>query len=186
MTDIVLASASPRRRELLSYLEIPFIVHPSSFEENFSKDEQPEVAVTRLALAKAKDVAVLYPDKIVIGCDTIVVANSILGKPKDTEEAAEMLRRLSGQTHAVYTGVALVKGERKHCFYERVDVTFWSLTEEQIQHYIASGDPFDKAGSYGIQTGGALFVKKIDGDYYAVVGLPISRLARELKQFQSL
>ena len=119
-----------------------------------------------------------------LGADTIVTYESrILGKPSSEAEAKEMLQLLSGKTHEVYTGVAIIaKGQNSH-FYERTEVTFWELTEEEIDTYIASKEPLDKAGSYGIQGKGSIFVQHIQGDYYSVVGLPISRLVRELKQF---
>jgi len=183
MSHIILASASPRRKELLSYLNLPFTVHPSSFEEIYSPTDDPEKVVSLLAEGKAKDVSIQFPHSIVIGSDTVVVAHEILGKPRNEAEAADMLKKLSGKTHSVLTAVSIMKGEQKETFIEKVDVTFWSLSSKEIDAYIQSGDPYDKAGGYGIQTGGALFVRQISGDYYAVVGLPISRLQRELKAF---
>ncbi|MEW9500574.1 Maf family protein [Jeotgalibacillus marinus] len=183
MTEIILASASPRRKELLSFLNLPFSIYPSTLEETFLPNEDPVKVVTELAKRKAENVASSFPHSLVIGCDTIVVCDEILGKPRNEEEAAFMLHKLSGRTHSVYTAVSLIKESRSTLFVERVAVTFWSLSEKDIQTYIASNDPFDKAGGYGIQSGGALFVKKIDGDYYAVMGLPIARLHREMNAF---
>lgn len=180
MTEIILASASPRRKELLSYLNLPFKVHPSSFEELFSPADDPEQVALRLAKGKAAEVAQHYPDAAVIGCDTIVVGDQILGKPRNEKEASWMLNQLSGKTHTVWTGVAILYGAKTVEFVEKTDVAFWPLTQKDIQDYIKSGDCFDKAGGYGIQSGGALFVRKINGDYYSVVGLPVARLKREI------
>ncbi|TDL34408.1 septum formation inhibitor Maf [Jeotgalibacillus sp. S-D1] len=186
MTEIILASASPRRKELLSYLNLPFKVQPSSFEELFSPADVPEEVVLRLAKGKAADVAQQYPDAAVIGCDTIVVCEQILGKPRNEKEAELMLNQLSDRTHTVWTGVSILYGKKRVEFVERTEVTFWPLTQKDIQAYIKSGDCFDKAGAYGIQSGGALFVRKIHGDYYSVVGLPVARLKREIAPLLSI
>lgn len=183
--EIILASQSPRRKELMSLLPYPFKIHPSTFDESTITDPDPETAVIKIAEGKAAEVAAEFPESIVIGSDTIVYQNKILGKPKSAEEAEEMLRSLSGRTHTVYTGVTLIKGEKVISFVEKTDVTFWPLSEKEISSYISTDDPYDKAGAYGIQSGGALFVKEIKGDYYAVVGLPVARLKRELQSFLS-
>ncbi|MDG5470951.1 Maf family protein [Jeotgalibacillus sp. ET6] len=183
MSQIILASSSPRRKELLSYLPFTFSVHPSSYEETFSPDEDPEKTVLRLAKGKAEEVASRFPQSVVIGCDTIVAGEKILGKPRDEKEAVSMLEELSGNTHTVWTGVSIVSPLRKAEFAERVDVTFWPLSKEEITAYAKTTDPYDKAGGYGIQSGGALFVKHINGDYYTVMGLPVSRLHREIAVF---
>ncbi|WP_404404121.1 Maf family protein [Jeotgalibacillus malaysiensis] len=183
--EIILASQSPRRKELMSLLPYPFKIHPSEFDESTITDPDPETAVLKIAEGKAAEVAAKFPETIVIGSDTIVYLNKILGKPKSAEEAAEMLRSLSGRTHTVYTGVTLMKGENVSSFIEKTDVTFWPLSDKEISSYISTDDPYDKAGAYGIQSGGALFVKEIKGDYYAVVGLPAARLKRELQSFLS-
>ncbi|WP_227396737.1 Maf family protein [Jeotgalibacillus aurantiacus] len=180
---IILASQSPRRKELMQHLNLPFTVIPSSFDESSVLEASPKQTVETLAEEKARAVAANYPEHIVIGCDTVVYDQKILGKPADQNQAREMLRSLSGNTHTVYTGVSIHKGSNVKTFTEAVDVTFWPLSDQEIEDYILTSDPYDKAGAYGIQTGGSLFVKKIDGDYYAVVGLPISRLKRELKPF---
>ncbi|WP_424955129.1 Maf family protein [Jeotgalibacillus salarius] len=178
--DIILASQSPRRKELMAMLPYPFLIHPSEFDESTIKEKDPEKAVLKIAEGKAADVAEKFPESVVIGSDTIVFQQQILGKPKTAEEAAEMLRSLSGQTHTVYTGVVLMKDGIATSFAEKTSVTFWPLSEKEISDYAATEDPYDKAGAYGIQSGGALFVKEITGDYYAVVGLPLARLKREL------
>lgn len=183
---LILASQSPRRKELMQLLQYPFDIVPSDFDEASIAAETPTDYVQTLALEKAKTVqkTMQENDVIVIGADTIVVQhNRIFGKPKDAQEVVAMLRQLSGDTHHVYTAVALVTNESIHTFYEKTDVTFYSLMDEEIQAYIKTKEPFDKAGSYGIQGYGALFVEKIHGDYFNVVGLPIARLKRELRPF---
>ncbi|MBM7701363.1 Maf family protein [Metabacillus iocasae] len=181
--SLILASGSPRRKELLEQVNVPFTVHVSKVEEVIDPSHTPSEAVMSLALQKAKDVAESYSDALVLGADTVVVQhNSILGKPKDEQQAKEMLRMLSGQTHQVLTGVALVQNEQIITFYEQTDVTFYPLKEEEIARYVQSGEPMDKAGSYGIQGLGAIFVKEIKGDYFSVVGLPLSRTVRELEK----
>lgn len=183
----ILASASPRRKELLSRTGIEYTVIPSDVEEKITKTEPCEV-VMELALLKASDVFDKHADDdtMVIGSDTIVVyKDEILGKPEDDDDARDMLSMLSDRTHQVYTGIALVSmenGDKKiKTFYECTDVTFYPITREDIDKYVASGDPLDKAGSYGIQTDFAIHIKEIHGDYNNVVGLPIGRLYQELK-----
>lgn len=190
---IVLASQSPRRRELLGRLHIPFTVLPAKGEEKI-QDGSPENVVMDLARQKAAEVYALKQDDsgrekplFIIGADTIVVYdNQILGKPRDREHAYETLRMLSGSTHQVYTGVCLIRGGAMseavdHCFYVKTDVSFVPLTDEEIWDYIDSGDSFDKAGGYGIQGDFAVYVKGIHGDYNNVVGLPVARLYQEMK-----
>ncbi|MFD3449555.1 Maf family protein [Microbacteriaceae bacterium 4G12] len=185
MRHLILASGSPRRKELLEHLQMPFSIVTSQVEEVVDPKLTPSEVVMSLALQKAADVAKEYSDHIVLGADTIVTYNSlILGKPTNKEEAVHMLRMLSGNTHEVFTGVAFVLGEQVHTFYERTEVTFWELTDDEIRAYVETGEPLDKAGSYGIQGLGAVLVKRISGDYYSVVGLPISRVVRELKTFR--
>ena len=141
-------------------------------------------AAQYLARKKALAVANEYPNDIVLGSDTtVVLENAIFGKPKTPEHAAEMLRQLSGKTHTVITGVALAQGERVSSFQTETAVTFYPLTEEQIQAYLATGEPMDKAGSYGIQGYGALLVQNINGDFYSVMGLPVAETARALQRF---
>lgn len=185
MKKLILASSSPRRKELLSYANIPFEIVVSEVEEHFDEKEEPHKIVQALALQKAEAVAKsLGNETIVLGADTIVtINNQILGKPKDENDARKMLRELSGKEHAVYTGVAIVSGAESITFFEETKVQFWELTDQEIEEYIKRGEPFDKAGAYGIQNLGSILVKRIDGDYFNVVGLPISRTVRELKKF---
>ncbi|WP_042345589.1 Maf family protein [Bacillus massiliigorillae] len=185
MKNLILASASPRRHELLSLLEIPFKTFSSDIDETISPNTAPEEAVQQLALKKAQAAIETHPNSIIIGCDTIVVHNgNILGKPADKADAFHVLSQLSNHTHTVYTGVSIISEDVNKVFYEKTEVTFWELSDQDIEAYIDSGEPMDKAGSYGIQGKAALFVKEIHGDYYSVVGLPISRLARELSFFR--
>ncbi|WP_078413922.1 Maf family protein [Priestia abyssalis] len=181
--QLVLASGSPRRKQLLEQLHLSFTVHVSSVEEIFDANQSPYDIVMSLALQKANDVAAHYPDAYVLGSDTVVVYDgNILGKPSDENEAVNMLQMLSGSTHEVVTGVAIVHKGKAISFYEKADVTFWELTKEEIMDYVKSGEPMDKAGSYGIQGLGASLVQKMEGDYYSVVGLPLSKTIRELKK----
>lgn len=190
MSKIILASASPRRKELLAKAEISFTVIPAAGEEKRTS-EDPGEAVQQLARDKAEWVAQSMAEceegTLVIGSDTIVVfENRILGKPKDRRDAAETLEKLQGNTHQVYTGVTVL--ERKagkwveHTFFESTDVTFYPVSREEIQDYIATGEPMDKAGSYGIQGLFGIYVKGICGDYNNVVGLPVARLFHEMKK----
>jgi len=185
MQNLILASSSPRRKELLSILQIPFEVKVSDVEESFDPGQEPHEIVMNLADRKAKHVSKKYPQAIVIGADTIVVARGeVLGKPSTPNEAYDMLKKLSGSTHTVLTGVSIVSTARTTTFYEKTEVVFWELTDDDIHSYISTGEPFDKAGSYGIQGYGSTLVSRIEGDYFTVVGLPISRLVRELKPFK--
>ena len=190
MSKIILASASPRRKELLAKAGISFTVIPAAGEEKRTS-EDPGEAVQQLARDKAEWVAQSLAEceegTLVIGSDTIVVfENRILGKPKDRRDAAETLEKLQGNTHQVYTGVTVL--ERKagkwveHTFFESTDVTFYPVSREEIQDYIATGEPMDKAGSYGIQGLFGIYVKGICGDYNNVVGLPVARLLHEMKK----
>ncbi|WP_102345405.1 Maf family protein [Bacillus sp. Marseille-P3661] len=187
MKKLILASGSPRRKELLEKANIPFEIIISKVDETFDPNEGPDEIVKSLALQKAEDVSKHQPeDAVVLGADTIVTfEDQILGKPKDKDEAKKMLQLLSGKEHVVYTGVAIVTKGNRSAFYEPTKVTFWELEESEIDQYIESGEPFDKAGAYGIQGLGALLVKRIEGDYFSVVGLPISRTVRELKKFMN-
>ena len=184
MQPLILASASPRRQELLTLLNLPFTTFPTDVDETLPDSISPIEAVQQLAYKKAEAALQAHNGSIIIGCDTIVVHNNqILGKPADHEDALQMLSQLSDETHDVYTGVCILSNQQTLLFYEKTEVTFWELTQQEILAYIESGEPFDKAGSYGIQGKAALFVKGIRGDYYNVVGLPISRLQRELSAF---
>ena len=196
---IVLASASPRRRELMELAGLEFDVWPSNGEE-VVKSAVPKDICVELSRQKALDVAsqirtynenhkdLTSPaDILIIGADTVVAfGNDVFGKPKDADEAAGMLRTLSGNTHTVYTGVTFVfmskegrAGEYSFC--DETKVTFYDLDEDDIEAYIATGDPFDKAGSYGVQTASATFVRSVEGDFFNVMGLPVARLLVELK-----
>jgi septum formation protein len=176
-TVYVLASASPRRSELLTLIGIPHIVRPADLDESFPADETPPAYVERLAREKAAHVAAAFPDAVVIGGDTtVVLGDDILAKPADADEAARMLERLSGRTHEVCTGVAVVRGGRTASGVERVAVTFRVLTHTEISDYVETGEPMDKAGAYGIQGFGATIVERVDGDYFSVMGLGLRRL----------
>ncbi|HUF28245.1 MAG TPA: Maf family protein [Gemmatimonadaceae bacterium] len=176
---VILASASPRRRDLLRLVGIPHEVHPAEIDETPLPDEEPAAHVERLAREKASAVAREHPKALTIGADTIVVVDDeVLGKPRDAAEAARMLRALSGRSHIVFTAVAVARDGRVEAEVERVAVTFRPLDEREIDRYVATGEPMDKAGAYGIQGFGATIVERIDGDYFAVMGLAIVRLIR--------
>lgn len=182
--NVILASASPRRQELLKLIFEDFDICPSGVEEllpeNIATDKGPEY----LAKLKAFDIAKKYPESLVIGADTsVIIENTVLGKPKSESDAKNMLTLLSGKTHKVITGCALVFNGKSHCFSVSSSVKFYDLSEKEINDYILTGEPFDKAGAYGIQRYGALLVEKIDGDYFNIVGLPVASLKRELEKF---
>lgn len=186
MKRIILASASPRRKELLAQVGVEFEIIPSTGEE-ICDESEPSQIVEALAMQKAESVAdTLTGDFIVIGSDTIVSKDgAVLGKPSDEQNAFEILKSLQGEKHQVYSGVALVwseKGESKaKCFHAMTEVEVLPMTKKQILDYIATGDCMDKAGAYGIQGCFAEYIKGITGDYYNVVGLPVSRLMQELR-----
>ena len=183
MQNLILASSSPRRKELLENLLLTFTISSSEVDESFNPGLSPEEVVMELANRKAQVVFNKNPNAFVIGADTIVVANhEFLGKPKDEEEAVAMLKILSGAQHDVYTGVSILSPSGSARFYEKTEVWFWELEDDEIRSYVKSGEPLDKAGAYGIQQLGSMLVKKINGDYFAVVGLPIARTYRELKK----
>ncbi|NRD75995.1 septum formation inhibitor Maf [Bacillus sp. BRMEA1] len=183
MQNLILASSSPRRKELLETLRLSFAISSSDVDESFDPGLPPEEVVMELAERKARAVFKQNSAAFVIGADTIVVANNqILGKPADEAEAVRMLQSLSGSQHEVFTGVCIVSPSGCTRFFERTEVTFWELTEHEIRSYVKSGEPFDKAGAYGIQQLGSMLVKKINGDYFTVVGLPVSRTIRELQR----
>ncbi|KAF6510202.1 Maf family protein [Geobacillus sp. FSL K6-0789] len=180
----VLASRSPRRRQILELAGWPFDVQESHADETIPPGTPPDEAVQLLARRKVEAVMSSFPDAYVLGADTIVVCDGrLLGKPRTEEEAFAMLRLLSGRTHDVWTGVAIALPHGViTSFAEKTAVTFWELDDEEIAAYIATGEPMDKAGAYGIQGRAALFVKRIEGDYLTVVGLPLSRTVRELRR----
>lgn len=181
--SLILASASPRRRELLSLITTDFTVIPAQGEEIADTSLPTDILVQELARQKACQVAAANPHDTVIGADTLVFHGAeIMGKPADKADAKRMLTLLSGSTHTVITAVAIVQnGKVTKVFAEKTGVEFFPLTDDEISAYIATGEPMDKAGAYGIQDRGALLVKGIAGDYYNVMGLPVGRLYRELK-----
>ncbi len=197
MKKIILASQSPRRRELLKMIGMDFEAIPSDCDENISA-ENPGDLVEKLSLLKCGSVAdglcsgIIRPDDpsdegyIVIGSDTIVVLDGeILGKPADEADAFLTLKRLKNNTHTVFTGVSIrdTSTGKVKTFHEETKVTFFDVSDEEIKNYVATKDPLDKAGSYGVQGIGAFLVKKIEGDYFTVVGLPVGRLFHEIQDF---
>lgn len=216
MKKIILASSSPRRKELLELVGIPFNIHPSDVIEKMDDDLEPSQIVEQLALQKAKDVAKYYDEEIIIGADTIVVfQDQILGKPMNEEDAFRILKQLQGNPHLVYSGIALIdsktgRSQTDHqerysdtmylgdsCQYRVLSespngkpqiflghsvskVTFRPMNDEEIKAYIKTGEPLDKAGAYGVQGLGALFIEKIEGDFYSVMGLPLNLLYQML------
>lgn len=179
---IILASKSPRRKELLSFITTDFTVKSADVDETLPQGITPDKAVEYLSKIKAQPLK--NENDIVIGADTVVALDGkILGKPRDEADAFATLKMLSGREHSVFTGVSVIKGEKIETFSAQTKVKMFDLTDEEIEEYIATAEPFDKAGSYGIQGKGSLLVEKIDGDYFNVVGLPISRLNRVLKLF---
>lgn len=186
MKKIILASASPRRKELLEQIGLSFQIEPARGEEHITSVIPREV-VEELSYQKAMEVARLHKeeDTLILGADTIVVyEDKIMGKPADEEEAREMLRKLSGKTHCVFTGVTAVLWENQkktvRTFSEKTEVTFYPMSEEEIMFYVKTREPMDKAGAYGIQGIGAKFIQAIHGDYNNVVGLPVARLYQEV------
>ncbi len=179
---IVLASSSPRRKELLETAGIDFEIDVQGVDE-IPLGNTPEEKVCSIAEQKCTPVATRRADDCVIGADTVVcVDGEILGKPVDEADAKAMLRRLSGREHAVYTGVCIIKGEKKTVFSEETKVRFFDLTEDEISAYVKSGEPMDKAGAYGIQGLGCTLVEGICGDYFNVVGLPVAKTVRAIKK----
>lgn len=195
MNKVILASASPRRQELLKQIGMDFVVMPSSSEEK-AESSVPSLLVRELSARKAMDIYERLPQEdkktaLVIGADTVVAFEGrIMGKPAGRKQAVEMLSCLQGNTHQVYTGVTLICGmerEKEPCkvsFYEKTDVTMYPVSNEEIESYVDTGEPMDKAGAYGIQGRCAAFIKEIKGDYNNVVGLPIGRLYQEMKNMQ--
>jgi septum formation protein len=180
----ILASSSPRRQELLRLLGLPFQVVPSSVQEEALEGEAPEEHVLRLCEAKAREVGLRSPDRWVIAADTVVVIDSVmLGKPRDLEEARRMLERLQGRTHEVYTGLCLLRMRDGRCAKEavRTEVLFRGLTSREVEWYLRTGEALDKAGAYGIQGLGGALVRKIQGSFSNVVGLPLAELVDLLR-----
>lgn len=180
--QLILASQSPRRQELLRLFGIPFRVQVADIDETMDENKSPFDEVARVSKAKAAAVAHNEED-VVIAADTIVVCEGkIMGKPHSQQEAKQMLRLLSGRDHQVMTGVTVLRRENVQVFTEVTDLHFRPLTEKEIERYVLSGEPMDKAGAYGIQGGAALFCEKMSGDYYNVMGLPVCRLGQVLKE----
>jgi septum formation protein len=174
---VVLASASPRRRDLLDLIGIRHTVSPADVDESLRLGELPEAYVERLAREKAETLAASHADSLIIGADTTVVIDDlVLAKPQDAGDAERMLGMLSGRSHTVMTAVAVNYQGKTVSGVEIVDVTFRALSEDEIRNYVATGEPMDKAGSYGIQGYGATIVRRIDGDYFAVMGLSLVKL----------
>lgn len=182
---IILASQSPRRKQLLAHIVDNFTVEPADIDETVHEKDRPEEYVMRMAKTKAKTVARQHENDLVIACDTIVVAGGkILGKPKSREEAFEMLSLMSGQMHHVYTAVVLRKGRQMLTKLVPAKVLFFDLTDAEINQYLDEGDYVDKAGAYGIQGKAGMFVKKVDGDYYSIVGFPVGAIYQMMKEIK--
>lgn len=182
---IVLASASPRRKELIALICSQVDIRPAECDETLPEGMGAKEAVEYLSKIKNDAAKQLCAEgEVIISADTVVaVENKILGKPTDKEDARRMINLLSGKTHQVYTGVTISCGEGSVTFSEKTDVTFFPLTDKEIEEYVSSKEPYDKAGAYGIQGKASLLVKGINGDYFNVVGLPVARLNRELIAF---
>ena len=180
--QLILASASPRRRELLEKFGVPFLVRAADIDETMDPGKAPFDEVGRVSRLKALATEKEFDD-ILIAADSIVVCEGkVLGKPRDEEDAAAMLRLLSGRDHQVMTGCTVLRGDRCETFTEVTDIHFRELSDKEIARYVASKEPMDKAGSYGIQGGAALFCERMVGDYYNVMGLPVCRLGQVLKE----
>lgn len=182
--NIILASASPRRKELFSFITKDFLVIPANTDESIPNDTEIEKAPEVIALKKASVIAKSNNDSLVIGCDTgVLIEGKMLCKPYDEKDAFDMLKSLSGKAHKVITGCVLIMNGQILSFSETTKVSFYNLTDEEIYSYIKTKEPFDKAGAYGIQGFGSLLVKSVTGDFYNVVGLPVARLKREIDKF---
>lgn len=180
---LILASGSPRRRELLSLYTADFEVCASDFDERAVQAESPAALAEALARGKCLAVAGQNPGCLVVGSDTVVeLDGEVFGKPKDADDARRMLRSLSGRTHQVHTGVCVSDGTTAESFVDTCKVTFFPIPEEEMERCIASGEPFDKAGAYAIQGKAALWLDRLEGDYYTIMGLPVSRTARLLER----
>lgn len=184
--ELILASSSPRRKELMETIGIPFKIEVSDIDESMDLSNDLSEEIKELAYRKAKVIADKHKDAVVLGADTIVVYDKeVLGKPKNEEDAYTMLRKLSGNTHQVLTGVCIVNQGEPKTYCSISEVTFCELTDEEIWKYISTKEPMDKAGAYGIQGFGGCFVKSIKGDYYSIMGLPLSLVYQELMKIIS-
>lgn len=182
--QLILASSSPRRQELLRQANIPFVVRTANIDESKITSNDPVEKVKQLAILKGENV-LLQQNEVILSADTVVAYNNqIFEKPHNKDEAFEMMKTLSGEIHDVYTGVMIRSENKRIVFVEKTEVEFWPLSDEEIASYVETNDPYDKAGGYGIQSLGAIFIKRIVGDYYNVVGLPLSRVVRELREFE--
>lgn len=190
MKKIILASASPRRHELLGLITPDFTVQSADADETIAPGTAPIEAVEQLSRIKADAVWQLHPERgelAVIGADTIVfIDGEILGKPHSHDEAVSMIHRLSGRTHTVCTGVTVMTAERSLTFHQQTEVTFYPLSEREIDWYCSLKEPYDKAGAYGIQGAGAQLIEGINGDYFNVMGLPVAKLSRALRELNAL
>ena len=183
MVKLILASKSPRRRELIEFVSDNVLCVSAEVEEYIPEGMRPQDIPSHLAKLKAESVAKSYPEDMVIGSDTVVIlGDKLLLKPTNETDAFVKLRSLSGKTHKVITACAIVYRGETHSFYSETEVEFYELSDEEISEYIKTGEPMDKAGAYGIQGRGSLFVKGIKGDYFNVVGLPIAELKRKIKE----
>ena len=186
-TTLILASKSPRRIELMTLAGFDFLSVPAVKEEEIPDGTSPSDAVLMLSRQKAEEIAEKYPYNTVIGADTVVaLGNEIMGKPENEQDAFDMLKKLSGKTHTVLTGVCVISPDKHIHFYEKTEVEFYPLGDDEIRQYIASGEPMDKAGAYGIQGKGGCFVRSITGSYHAVVGLPLVETHELLSNFIAL
>ena len=184
LKKLILGSSSPRRQELLKSLNIPFTVRTPNFDESTLTLTNPLQKAEQLAKLKAQNVSLQSADEIILAADTIVAYNgTIFEKPVDQRDAYHMISKLNGTKHDVITAVALRSSDKETVFSVKTEVYFWELTEAEIDAYIATTEPYDKAGAYGIQGKAGLFVKEIKGDYFNVVGLPVSYVVRELRRF---
>jgi len=181
---LILASSSPRRQELLHRVGVPFTIRKPYIDESQITTTNPFDKVKQLAMLKGHHVAIESENEVILSADTIIsYKDTIFEKPKDREEAVKMISALSGARHEVYTGVLLRSAQKEKVFVEKTMVEFWNLSDEEIAWYVSTDEPYDKAGAYGIQNLGATLVKQIIGDYFNVVGLPIARTVRELREF---
>ena len=182
---LILASQSPRRKQLLSLLDIPFEIIVADIDEKIDEDRPLRDEIEKLSFLKANEVFKDHRDSVVIGADTIVTLDDkILGKPHDREDAKKMLQMLQDNRHTVITGVTIISAKMSETFSVVSDVYFHKMNDEEIDRYIETGEPMDKAGAYAIQGIGSRFVKKIDGDYYAIMGFPVSEVYHRLKKYE--
>ncbi|MFA1819766.1 nucleoside triphosphate pyrophosphatase [Virgibacillus oceani] len=181
---LILASGSPRRQDILKQISLPFSVRKPDIDESQIQINDPKEKVQKLAKLKSEHTLLADNNEVILSADTVVsYKNNIFEKPIDKEDAFRMISMLSGSIHEVYTGVTIRSVKNEITLVEKTEVAFWPLSKTEIEWYVSTEEPYDKAGSYGIQSMGAMFAKKIIGDYYNVVGLPVSKVARELRSF---